>query len=904
MTRQLNVVSSRTKVRSELDAEPRLSWLLRRKVTVPDRTAGYMDRAKLVDRSMPTRNRLTVLLAPGGFGKTTLLAECCRRLCEQGIVTAWISVDPSDDADVLDSYLAFAFQYAGLQLEGVSERDGASESRAGLLARALDARTEPFVLVLDDLHQLKDPGSVALIDFLLKRGPPNLHVAAACRRLPAGLDIGGPVLDGQAHVLGADELRFSKSEINEFFSSRLTRRELVSLAEESAGWPMALRIRRNNSSAAPGMGPARIIVENWVESRLWEGIDADDRELLLDVGLFEWMDAELLDEVLGGNDAMRRLSTMDAVIGFLEPVRGSGPDAWRLHPLIREHCTLQRFRKDRERFREVHRRIAVVLARRGETLLALRHGAESGDAELAGDIVEEAGGIRLWLRYGLVQFRTAIELLDDKVIEARSRLRLARCAALVFAGRLDEARDDYESIAAESKLQPGTQDDATFDRWLDDCILQGILLFYGGGAVGSVEVSQAISDYLKIADCDRADPLVRAYAEHSLCIALNVTAQFRAAIERADRAQARFGSSGYGRMMIEIQRGHAAMAQGRVAAARDSYSTAMRVAKASYLHEPVWAAISGVLIGELDLERYRLAPSSQPPGIPAALTRSGTPFQAYAAASDVAIGRALDESGPERALALLEEMVAFVRGARLTPLARLLAATRVSLLIDAGSLGDAEDSWQSEALPGDARACLTLEAQSWREMEALSSAWLRLLIARRRFDEARGFAAELRAAAGCRGLRRTLMRALALSVVLEEDARHRADADGYFAEFLALFVETDYARPAVLERRSCASVVERFINGVADSPVRAAAQSLLSKMRQADADRILRLSTREREILWRLDGHGDKAIAGELGITIYGVRYHLRNLFSKLGTKTRDETVSRARELGLISEDG
>lgn len=904
MTRQLEVVSSRTDIRSELDAEPRLSWLLRRKVTVPDRTAGFMDRVKLVERTMPTRNRLTVLMAPGGFGKTTLLAECCRRLSERGIVTAWLSVDPSDDADVLDSYIAFAFQYAGLRIEGVAEREGASESRAGLVARALESSGEPFVLALDDLHQLKDPGSVALLDFLLKRGPTNLHLAAACRRLPAGLDIGGPVLDGQALVLGADELRFSKSEINEFFGLRLTRRELASLAEESAGWPMALRIQRNNAGSAPGAGESRVIVENWITSRLWEGIDADDRELVLDIGLFEWMDAGLLDEVLGGNDAMRRLQTMEAVAGFLEPVRGSGSDAWRLHPLIREHCVHQRYRDARQRFRELHRRIALALACRGETLLALRHGAESGDVELAGDIVEEAGGIRLWLRHGLVHFRAAIELLDGKVVEARPRLRLARCAALVFAGRVVEARKDYASLAEESGGPPGTQADASLEWWVDDCILRGILIFYGGGTVGSVEASAAIADYQKIADCERAGPLVRAYAEHSLCIAHNVTAQFPAAIERADRARARFGTEGYGQMMVEIQRGHAAMAQGQVSVARECFTKAMRVARTSYLHEPVWAAISQVLIRELDLEQGCLGPSSQPPGVPPALTKSGTPFQAYAAASDVAIGRALDESGPDRALALIDEMVEFVRGARLTPLARVLAATRVSLLIEAGRAGDAERLWHREALPGDERACLSLDAQSWREMEALGCARLRLLIARRRLDQARGFAAELRAAAEARGLRRTLMRALALSVVLEEEARHQAAADGHLAGFLALFVETDYARSAVLARRSCAPALKRFIDDAADSPLRTAAQSLHSAMRRAEADRILKLSTREREVLWRLDGRSDKAIAAELGITIYGVRYHLRHLFSKLGTKTRGEAVSRARALGLMSGDG
>lgn len=897
MMREPGALPLRKQIRGELDAEPRLSWLLRRKVCVPDRTVGYVDRARLVERAMPTRSRLTVLIAPGGFGKTTLLAECCRCLSESGIVTAWISVDESDEAEVLDSYIVFAFQYAGLGIEDASERDGATQSRAELLARALEARGESFVLALDDLHRLKDPGSVALLDFLIQRGPPNLHIAAACRRLPTGLNIAGPVLDGHASVLGADDLRFSKYEIGDFFDRRLSRRELASLAQESAGWPMALRIERNRTGVTPGAGEARSIVENWVESRLWEGIDADDRELVLDVGLFEWMDAALLDEVLGGNDSMRRIQTMEALVGFLEPVRGGGADAWRLHPLIAEHCALQRFRDARARFREVHRRIAVALARRGETLLALRHGVESGDAELAGNIVEEAGGIRLWLRYGLVQFRAAMELLDANVLEGRPRLRIARCAALVFAARLDQAREAYDSIAAE------THDETAFERWLDFCILRGIVVFYGGGTVGSEQVAAAIADYLKIADCARADPLVRAYAEHSLCIAHNVTARFALAMDRADRARARFGTSGYGRMMVEIQRGQAAMAQGRVTAAHDCYTKAMRVAKASYLHEPVWAAIVGALLRELDLERNRIAPSSQPPGIPATLTKSGTPLQAYAAAADVAIGRALAETGPESALSLLDGMVDFVRGARLTPLANILGAMRVSLLVDAGAAGDAQRVWCEQGFPGDARACLDLEGQSWREMEALSAARLRLSIVHERFDEARSFAAELRAAAGACSLRRTLMRALVLSVVLEERAGNPAVADEHVVQLLALFVETDYARFAVLERRFCAPAVERFLDAAEDPPLRAAAESLLSTMRRADADRTLELSTREREILWRLDGQSDKAIAAELDLTIHGVRYHLRHVFAKLGTKRRGDTVRRARELGLISAD-
>ena len=904
MSRARRTDPSREEVRNELAAEPRLSWLLRRKVAVPDRTPGYLDRARLMQRALPTRHRLTVLLAPGGFGKTTLLAECCRALSESGIVTAWLSVDQSDDADVLDSYIPFAFQYAGLGIEGVSDRDGATPNRVGLLAHALEARAEPFVLAIDDLHQLSDPGAVAHLDFLIRRGPPNLHLAAACRHLPQGLDVGGSVLDGGAVLIRADELRFTKSEISAFFDLHLSRSELASLAQESAGWPMALRIRRNAPGAVRQVGDARSIVENWVESRLWEGIDTEDRELVLDTGLFEWMDAALLDEVLGPNDSMRRIQTMQALAGLLEPVPSSGPDAWRLHSLIREHCSLQRFRDTRARFREVHRRIAVALARRGETLLAIRHATESRDGELAGTIVEEAGAIRLWLRYGLAQFRAAIELLDEEVLEARPRLRFARCAALLFAGRLEQAREAYGSIDRDVYFRPEPRDEASFEQWLDFCILRGLVLLYGGGTVGSKRTTAAVSDYLKIVDCETADPLVRSYAEISLCIVHNVKAQFELALERANSARASFGASGYGRMMVEFQRGQIAMARGRIETARECYTTAMRVARASYVHEPVWAAIATAFQRELDLERNRLGASSQPPGVPATLTKTGTPLQAYAAACGVATGRALAELGPEHALELLDSIAQFVRGARLTPLANVVTAMQVSLLVEAGRTDAAERLWREEELPSDARACLDLERQTWREMEALGAAWLRLSIARERFDEARCFAAELHATAQARGLRRTLMRTLVLCIVLEERAGDPAAANVHLADYLALFAETDYAHPVVVERRSCSPALVRFADGAGDSPLRACAESLLVAMRKADADRTLNLSAREREILSRLDGQSDREIGDELGLTVHGVRYHLRGLFSKLAAKNRTEAVRRARELGLFSAEG
>ena len=241
-------------------AEQALPWLLRQKIGVPERAAGYFHRVALVELALPTRRCVTVLMAPGGFGKTTLLAECCRRLAGDGVPTAWVSLDEQDEPGVLDSGIAFACQGAGLDIADGPEPDEAGrgpESRAGFVLQAIAALGRPFVLAFDELERLANPASVALLDFLLQRAPGNLHLALACRHLPVGLNIAGAVLEGRAAVLTTDQLQFSRTEVAEFFERRLSGSELDRLVAESAGWPFALRIARNGIQGGIGSNAGR-----------------------------------------------------------------------------------------------------------------------------------------------------------------------------------------------------------------------------------------------------------------------------------------------------------------------------------------------------------------------------------------------------------------------------------------------------------------------------------------------------------------------------------------------------------------------------------------------------------------------------------------------------------------------
>ena len=448
-----------------------LSWLQQLKISVPERVAGYLHRGRLVELTLPTLRCVTVLMAPGGFGKTTLLAECCRLLTKDGVPTAWVSLDEQEEPGVLDSHIAFACQSAGLDIADgpePGEAGGGPESRAGFVLQAIATLGRPFVLAFDELERLENPASIALLDFLLQRAPDNLHLAFACRHLPVGLNITGAVLKGRATVLTTDQLQFSRTEVAEFFGQRMSGSKLDTLIAESAGWPFALRIARNGIQGEIGSNPRAVqnLVENWAESRLFEGLRRDDRDFLLDIGLFDWIDATLLDEVLERNDSLRRLESMQILVGLLEPVGGGAAESWRLHPLVRQHCVRRRFHETPQRYRSIHRRLAGALVRRGETVASMRHAKEAGEPGLAGRILEDAGGVRLWIRQGLVQLQAADRLLSEEIVAESPRLALVRCMTLVLSGQL-ERRGSATGPWSRRRMpvRPAATGPASRSRW-------------------------------------------------------------------------------------------------------------------------------------------------------------------------------------------------------------------------------------------------------------------------------------------------------------------------------------------------------------------------------------------------------------------------------------------------------
>ena len=271
--------------------------------------------------------------------------------------------------------------------------------------------------------------------------------------------------------------------------------------------------------------------------------------------------------------------------------------------------------------------------------------------------------------------------------------------------------------------------------------------------------------------------------------------------------------------------GQVDMARGRVQDAESNYRKAQRVARKSFVVDPVAVAGAAIMLRELQLECNPASSAAELRRVPLALTKQGMPFSGFAAACSVLIEQHLQAGRIRQALAQTEEFLHHTRGAGLKSFARYVAAMRVSVLVIAGRPGDAERAWRLEDLPIDPTSCVDLTRQGWREMEAISCARLRWLTATRRFGEGRDLARALREAAGDRQLVRTLMRATALWMVLERRAGEPESAMVHLKDFLALFSDTPYAWGLIQERAVSRAAMTAFLERHPESPHRGTVQS-------------------------------------------------------------------------------
>ena len=904
---------------SESNPRGQAAWLLPAKTRWPAQPDGYRRRVDLLQRMEPLR-RLTVLRAPGGFGKTCLLADACRRWLDAGHLVAWLTLDADDAPGVIDAYLAYAFSLAGLHARDDPRQAESSEGeiphrarrRTEVLAATIEAHAAPCLLALDDVEQLRHPEALDTVDFLVRHGPPNLRFAFAMRDNP-GLDLDG-VDAARRCLFGAEDLRFSSAQIEGFFDGALSPKELHAVQRRTEGWPVALRIYSNERNARQQGGPGangprgknprlRLPIDllakqrgqtssaaapaDWFGQRLLARLRPEDRALLLDIALFDWVSPPLVDKVLRTANVQRRLAEVVALDGLLLPQDRDGAGTWRMNPLLKEYCAEQARSENPERYRALQRRIARLEAQAGHTAPALRHASEAGDDALTGEILEQAGGVRMWACFGVKSLIAVDEFLNAEVIERFPRAALLHCCVLVLQARFGEAFALYGSLKERTsgfERDRAGGDDAALK--MDHLLVVATLAGFNCLPFDHPMVQKALRDMEgAVPDAPNGkrddaanglDAVVEGALNLSLCLAEQQRTRFEAAGRRGMASKRAFArrDADYGGVFVNLALGALAMAQGRVRQAEDWYG------------QGAPTAIADVLSLELQFERSVK---------PAAATEHNLPpmpevgwMDVYAAAYGVAAEMAFDAQSARSSVDLSLE---YARSKGLVTVQRFLTALRISWLVRDGFIDEAERQWRADGLPTETAEVLDPDRQTWREMEAIACARIRLFIARGDLLAARPLVEALCRSAEERRLQRVLMNGVALSMATEHGLGMLRNAAADLADFLRIAAVSDYVRPLARERETTLEVLPALLAAREEADVHPAASRLLDELAEPVAE-VPIFTAREMAIVRRVEQNQRvDEIAQALDMSELHLEAHLEAIRHKTGAGEGEDVL-------------
>jgi LuxR family maltose regulon positive regulatory protein len=393
---------------------------------------------------------LTLVVAPAGWGKSTLVADWLR---QDRVAAGWVSLDGGDDDPkrFWRCLLLAADQAAPKAATAALRRldaPGSDVLRDVLPAfiNELTLSEAPLVLVLDDYHLVTSAQVHASVATLLDRCPPQLHLVLITRADPP-LQLSRLRVRGDLTELRAEDLRFSLDEAREFFSDRLgtglSERDVHKLLERTEGWPaglqlaaLRLRDRADPSAFIERFTGADWHIVNYFGDEVLVSQPPQVREFLLVTSVLNRMCAPLCNALTGRADGAELISEIHRANLFLIPL--DDERRWfRYHHLFGGLLRHELARTAPEQPSRLHQRAAEWYASNGDAAEAIGHAFASGDDSLSRRLVAEH-----WRQHfntgQLETVRMWLDALPAELVAGDASLSAARVWVALDRGRLEE----------------------------------------------------------------------------------------------------------------------------------------------------------------------------------------------------------------------------------------------------------------------------------------------------------------------------------------------------------------------------------------------------------------------------------------------------------------------------------
>ena len=419
--------------------------------------AVRVQRDSLLDRLLDATEPVIAVVAPPGYGKTTLLAQWAERRRTR---VAWVSChqihdDPVSLWTAVVAALSFSAALSGASMGLLADDAGHVVDH---MVEVLGALAQPVTIVLDQLEAMSSRESQRLVAALALAVPAGSQLAVASRdALPfpeAQMRVEHRLLE-----IGADELAMSCGEASLLLAAAgvtLTPARTGRLVEQTEGWPAALYLAALASKAAGESAQAEFrgddtLMRDYLRSEVLDRLPATERQFLLRTSIVERLCGPLCDALVGGAGSTRLLDRLRERNLLVVPLDRSG-EWYRYHRLFRQLLHAELRAESPETIPDLHDRAATWFESAGELEDAIDHAHLAGDTRRFGQLTLKAMQ-EVWARGQIDTVELWMERLGRRSPEPHTPAMIAH-GALIFAllGRAGDA----ERWAAVAESLPAT----------------------------------------------------------------------------------------------------------------------------------------------------------------------------------------------------------------------------------------------------------------------------------------------------------------------------------------------------------------------------------------------------------------------------------------------------------------
>jgi ATP/maltotriose-dependent transcriptional regulator MalT len=907
--------------------------LLATKLHAPQPPLQLVRRPLLVGRLQQAVERpLTLIAAPAGFGKTTLLSTW---LEHTSLPAAWIALEQDDDD--LTRFWSYVFTalshlHQGLGTSALSLLQASTLSPLPPIENVLtvwinELATLPheMALVLDDYHLITAPPIHQSLTYLLDHLPPQLHLVMATRADPP-LPLARLRTRGHLTEIRAADLRFTSEEVMAFLTQalgpHLSSEEIAALEARTEGWIAGLQLAalsmqgRNDIAGflAAFSGSHRYIIDYLVEEVLARQPEPV-QTFLLQTAILERLQGSLCEAVTGvmrepGEEASGQamLEQVEQANLFLTPL--DDERRWyRYHQLFAEALRHRLQRRQPDQVPVLHRRASTWYEQHGLLREAVHHALTAADFEQAARLIEHTAESTA-KRGELSTLRSWLEALPDEMLRSRVELCLWQGWLLTLSGQYDTAERLLQDLEPRLRTSATSSELPAMGGSVEPpwhgVSQRGLIEYAGRAAAIRAFIAYRRGDIPHTIDlaCQALEQLpfdqsFRGLVAWYLGIAYlyrGDQAKGAAALTEA-RASSQAAGNSYVAFMATYELAQMQARQGYLHQADQSYQRALELG--AERGGPL-AATGPAYVGRGDLQRewndLDQASHSLLIGI-AQCQQTGNP--SILLTGRITLARVKQAQGDAvGANLLIQEIEQILRSSRLSPLeAAHCSAWHARLALAQGDLALASRWVQERNLGVDD------ELSPPRQMEYLTLA--RVLITQHRPRLALPMLGRLLLQAERQGRMGNALEILVLQALASRVGGDEAGAIERLSRalplakpegYIRLFVDEGEPMVALLRQAYARGITPDYVAtllSAAEAPALTAfapARSLLEP-----------LTERELEVLRLLvAGLSNAAMARELVITVGTVKSHINHIYGKLGVQSRPQAIARAHTLHLL----